>query len=469
MPKLSPNHLIFWFGNTSYPSGFSRYAPSPALDVARMLFAAGPGGLSEEPGGTGGALDHTHSFSGGHTHPIAFDHTHSYSGGEITHAIEGTQPPDGTPSNMAAVTHAHPSGTSVAGGPSDTGEGGAGTTGSTTASWPPYVEAVLLQSAQDGADVPVAGVVLYPLEYPPDGFANCDANNHAAPDVDLSNKFIRILENGASPTGVPGTGGDLDGHTHTRPSHSHGLPTHIHDGPDVATTEVVSANAGTTQALNGFNPQHHNSLGYSQPTIVTDSIGGSTGVGGKAPPKHVSMAAIKKLTTPGMAPGMVVPYIGSKASLLALSDWRFCDGSGGTPILYSSSSVYRPTFRATFSGGAPSTGASAHSHNYNITPHYHFTTGVHTHSIVSDAASHDRRISIGFGGLMRHTASYPHDLEHTWTVGTEDIAIAGNVEGATNSSLTDHVPPYLEVLFAQYIGPRIILNGGTILGGKIAA
>lgn len=474
MAKLGPNHLIYWFGNTSYPAGFSRYAPSPALDVDRFLAGAGAGGVGEEPGGTGGADTHTHTLAI-HQHSAVGTHTHSYSGASSTHGTEGTQPATGTPQdNMVQLTHAHPSATSGSSNPETTSNAGPTVTSASSsgACNPPYVEAVLLQPATDGTDVPVGGVVLYDGASPPDGFANCDANNHATPDIDLSEKFIRILDNGTNPTGTPGTGGSIAGHTHVVADHAHTTIGHSHTWDSTTTNDVALANPGTTQALTGYtSPDHHHGMvatftgGTLADSGITATNTGDTTSGNS--PKHIRLAAVKKLTSVGISDGIIVVYIGTRAQLAALSDWRFCDGTNGTPDMRSTSSVNRCWIKCAFSNVGSKEGTDTHAHGYSTHTH---TASTHSHDMSADSnpATANHRISIGSGGFTRGPAGDRHlHNEHTWTVDSVET-LYSNAGGQTSSS-TDDRPPFLEVIFAKYLAPSIRILGGTILGGQIGS
>jgi hypothetical protein len=171
------------------------------------------------------------------------------------------------------------------------------------------------------------------------------------------------------------------------------------------------------------------------------------------------------LSVPGIIRGVIVPYVGTKASLLELPDWRYVDGTGGTPFLYASNSVdiRQPRIAFTNLGIGGAFGVLTHSHSTG--GHIH-TVATHIHTITNDVAGHTRRIVASGTGYMRHSSSFDHSNKHVWTVAAGSITI---VSGYEANSWENNRTPYLEVLFAEYLGERIILKGGVLMGGVIGA
>jgi len=347
-----------WPGTAaSIPSGWSRVA---ALNDKYLKGTA----AGVDPGGTGGALTHTHPVtSHGHTGGANHTHTEPTSGAAV--GTSGTQ--SGTGVALANAGHTHISSGSTAGTASLTSEA---LTTDATGSEPAYYTVIWVQSDGTPAGIPNNGVTWWNTATPPTNWNHCDGGGAPA-RPDMRNRFLKGAATGAD---GGGTGGSAT-HTHAA-SHSHGgsvshtHPTHASDVPSVTgvrpTGSTAFADDGHTHSL---------TIGSTAATVNAADIAAGTDNG--EPPWYKLLPVQNNSGAADDPTGVICVWTGTLASIP--SGWQLCDGTSGTPDLRSQFvKGANTTGEISNTGGAAGHSHTASSHTHGIASHVHTRTAATT-------------------------------------------------------------------------------------------
>lgn len=433
---IAANIIVLWPGtNASIPSGWSR---ETALD------AKFPKGTADatNPGGTGGALTHTHTTQ---NHNHAGNHTHTVSN---TTGATGTTARD-PGATHAAIGHTHVSNPN-AGNPTATlANDNPSTDGINNE--PPYFKSILIKSNGSPAGIPVNAVALWNTTTAPANWNLCDGGSGRP---DMRGTFIK----GADASGDGGGTGGATTHTgHTIGSHSHG-GNYSHNHPDVTSsataTSAVGAVGGGGQAATATQGHQHVLNIATQGTAAITGSTDSVGSGANEPP-YVLEGFIQNNTGGDDLPvGIIVLWIQTLATIP--SGWNLCDGTLSTPDLRG-----QYVKGATTLAGVGGTGGSL-SHGHTATGHTH-PVASHSHTITQNAGAGS---NINAGSTNCATTAHTHDSG--WA-STGAASLTSGSGTPTVDNQTDTQPPFYTVAFLQkaqdvsswsYTG-----SGGPTIGG----
>lgn len=420
MATIAANVIFFWTGtHAGIPSGWTRET---------TLDAKYPKGTANavNPGGTGGALTHSHTTPN-HNHTTAHTHTTPDTTGEA-----GTSARDAAATNPPAA-HTHVS-NSAATNPTTTLANDTPSTGSDNHE-PSYFEVIFIKSDGTPTGLPDLAVGLWNNSAgAPASWNLCDGG---AGRPDMRNRWAK----GAAAAGdAGGTGGNTT-HTHTIASHTHTTP-YAHGHPDVVSS--TTATTLTTGTITGSNAlvataahTHSLTIGSASPAITgnTDSAASSD----HQPPYWV-LAWIQNNAGALNFPDRIIGlWLGTLASIP--TNWKLCDGSNGTPDL-------RTLFvkgANTLAGIGGSGGSLTHGATHTATGHTH-PVASHNHAITDQAngASENRTAGATNAATPTHT--------HTWG-NTGSSSFTSGTGTPVPANYTDTQPPYVDVAFIQWQAP----------------
>jgi hypothetical protein len=414
MPAVASGIIILWPGTVaSIPTGWSR---ETSLDGRYPRGAP----ASTNPGGTGGALTHSHTTTG-HVHTTAHTHTVPNTTGSAGSSTRDT----GTTNPPAAHTHASnpatvdPSTTLASDTPST----------DTINHEPAYFEVLFLRSDGTPQGFPSLSLAVWNnVSGAPSGWGLCDG---AAGRPDLRGRFLK----GAATSGNGGGTGGAATHTHALASHAHGGTfAHVHPaGVSSQRSEALVAGdiSGTAALVATATHTHALTFGSTSPVVTgqTDTAQSAN----HEPPAWV-LAYVQNISGALNFPDrMIALWTGTLASIPA--NWALCDGTLGTPDL-----------RSLFVKGATvfgdigtSQGGLTHSH----------TAAGHTHAV----ASHTHTVTAAVGASENRSAgatATPTDTHtHTWPI-TGGTALTSATAAPVVTAFTTTQPPYTDVVFLQW-------------------
>jgi hypothetical protein len=309
--------------------------------------------------------------------------------------------------------------------------------------------------------IPQNASCLYASATAPSGFANHDGT--ATPD--LTSTFIRIAANATTDGGA--TGGTTANHSHTTASHTHTWITstnHTHANTDCGPSDSNTATTiGTgSDPILGLTVVHVHTISFS--TETSDTTMDSQAVplansGFSIEPAHTRLACIKNTGSAALPDGVIVPYKGTLTALGLLSDWKLCDGTGGTPDLRSRQ------IKCAFTSVGNTAGSNTHTHNG--TEHSHTSLSSHTHTPTGTTLTiGDKRVIDSPGAVLKFGDSGPPEYtpdvhSHVWTC-NPTFTVTGST-AAPAGSTSDHRDPYLNVLWVKYVAPTA-RSFGIIIG-----
>lgn len=428
-----PNGIIVGWPSTvvSIPGGWSRVA---ALN-AKFLKGTAAG---VDPGGTGGAATHTHTTAA---------HSHAESGSHV-HAINNSGNSAGTVGGDAGGTlyatagHAHVTngntGASATAIPNDTPDT------SDNNNEPVYYTVIWVSSDGTPAGLPNGCLAFWNTDTSPAGWTFC---NGGGGTLDLRNAFLKGAALGAD--GGAGPSGAAT-HTHTIAAHTHSNWSHTHAGTTSAagTTGANIHGSGAGISVNNFD--HTHALAHDAGTgAVAVNTNSASGTSNNDPPYYNAPILKNTSGVDDIPDGIICVWIGTLAALSALSEWKLCDGSSGTPDLRSKY-IKQPN---TIAGVGGSGGSLTSSH----------TTAAHDHTV----ASHTHTITVTAGAtIAAHagTSNVAVDTHtHTWTNANATAAL-----GSTAVTINDNTtvePEYYGVAYAMKVsagpaGPTYKMDAG---------
>ncbi len=305
MALIAANIIFLWAStNASIPSGWTR---ETALDAKYPRGSAN----AVDPGGTGGALTHTHTQSHDHT-------------GAHTHTIPTSSAGTGTTARDAGTVRPPIAHTHTAGDAQNPVTNLASETTATTSAdnnEPAFFTVIFIKSNGSPTGIPVNAVGLWNTTTAPTGWNLCDAG---AGRPDMRGAFLK----GAAAAGDGGSSGGAATHTHANSaaSHSHG-GNYAHAHPDV--TSNATASGGVGGPVSGANAatatlaHTHVITVVSQATAaITANTDGASGSGGNEPP-YVLQGFIQNNNAGVDLPiGIIGIWGGTLATIPA--NWNLC-------------------------------------------------------------------------------------------------------------------------------------------------
>lgn len=415
---IAANLICIWPStNASIPAGWTR---ETSLDAKYPKGAA----AGTDPGGTGGALTHTHTTSS-HVHTAAHTHTvpDSGAGSGSTARDSGTiRPP---------VAHTHVSNPS-------TGNPTASLTGATPSTdainnEPPFYTVIFVKSDGTPVGIPANAIALWNNAELPENWNLADG---AGGRPNLANTYLK----GAAAAGDSGTTGGGTTHTgHTVASHDHGT-NFAHNHPDVTSsqtaTAMVGGNISGSQAATATQTHTHVLTINSQATDAITGNTDTTGSGNSEPPYTKQSFIVNGRGVEHLPKGAICLWINSLATIP--TGWKLCDGTRGTPDL-----------RSQFVKG--SAALSENRNTGGTLTHNHTATG-HTHAV----ASHTHTVTAANGAGSNETAGAVNcaTTAHThpsWSP-TGAASFTSGSGTPTVDNQTDTQPPYYAVAYVQYHG-----------------
>lgn len=409
---------VGWVGtNASIPTGYSRVT---ALDsrFAKQIATTGT-----NPGATGGASSHQHSF-GGHTHSVSHNHTgwpaSSSDNSGFTRQLGS--PKEGGPHSHAMSSAAF-SGSSGSGGPANW---------SSTSAEPATLVVIFIASDGTPSGIP-SNAICYFNGAAPSGWAEY---------LSGANRMWK----GAAAGGDGGGTADTSSHTHGSAAHNHSLPAHTHTLALDANSSAPNINSGS-EVGGGHTHTHTVATASSSDGVATSATASPTNDAGDATPPWQKMLTIQN--TSGIAKmtlSIICVWTGTLASIP--TKWALCDGLGGRPNL-SQDKYVRGANGSVEVGGTG--GAATHSHGGG--GHTHTDGGVthsHTGSGTSDATDPVDDVT-QFPGSNASAAT----ASHTHSIGTAASAAVGHgslasATPSTGSATND--PTFTAVAYIQYTG-----------------
>jgi hypothetical protein len=414
--------LVMWPStNASIPSGWAR---ETAMDA---LYPKGTAN-GVDPGGTGGALTHSHTTTA-HDHTTAHVHTvpNSSAAADSTNRDTGTTNPPlahahntnpNTVNPTTALATATPSTDSVNHEPS-------------------YFVVIFIKPTGAFAGVPASGVVIWDeAAGAPTNWNLCDGGGGRP---DMRNRWAK----GAAAAGDGGGTGGGTTHTHTIASHDHTTP-YAHGHPDV--TSSANSTAATTGSIAGGTAGTATQTHTHPLTIVSASpvITGNTDAAASSDhqPPYWAEAFIQNNTGGNSWPDLIIAlWTGTLATIP--TDWHLCDGTVSTPDL-----------RSLFVKGANTLGGIGGSGGSLTHGATHTTTG-HTHAV----ASHVHGVTAGTGAGENRTAgaTAAPTTAHThasWS-DTGAASFTSSSTAPTVNNYTDTQPPFKTVAFIQWQAPAV--------------
>ncbi|HUU55306.1 MAG TPA: hypothetical protein VMY87_10355 [Armatimonadota bacterium] len=428
----------------SIPEGWSRVA---ALDER---FPRG----ANTAGATGGASTHTHSGPS-HTH-TGNSHTHTISGTSGSGPTSpsppyppqrykiNTTPPGGggfaVPMRFVShVAHTHSASFQRS---ATVSVASASFSISSTTNIPLYTDVIWIQ-ADGTTDIPEGGV-LFCATLPEDY------------EIYSPGRFLR---GAAAGQGGGAEGGTASPHTHTAGSHTHTMANHGHgyhytnpfQGTYVATHTTYPGDCVVEWHDHRISiAAASTSLSGAAPTVASAP--------GPDPPYYKLLAVRKQEGAPALTTALIAIWTGAAESIP--EGWAACNGGEGTPPLNPGGRFALP---AANPGEVGQTGGrTSHSHSSS-----------HTHS---PAASHTHTLSIGaaFDGMIKD-AAYLYLREHDHSLGSIACSSvgAGVQTSSVNTTTSDCLPPYTDVIWIQYTGATIsiypIAEDGNLFGQRARA
>jgi hypothetical protein len=430
MPPIAAGIIIMWSGTqSSIPGGWAR---ETALDGRYPKGAP----VATDPGGTGGALTHSHTTTT-HVHTAAHTHTVPDTTGSAGASVRDT----GTTNPPAVHTHAS--------NPATTDPAASLTTEAPSSDSinhePAFATVIFLRSDGTPIGFPVNGVgIWHYTAAAPGSWALCDGGGGRP---DLRNRFLK----GAATSGdAGGTGGGAT-HTHTIASHTHSTP-FAHTHPNVTSAPraealVAGDISGTTAGVATATHTHDLTIASTSPAITgTADTAQSTN---HEPPAWV-LAYVQNISGALSLPNRIIAlWLGTLASIP--SNWALCDGSNSTPDL-------RSLFLkgATTVGGS-GTGLGSLTHGHTATGHTH-AVAAHTHPVSGAAGAGENRTD---GATNAPTTAHTH----TWP-DTGSASFTSGPTAPTVAAYTDTQPPYTHVAFLQWqptgwLDDRYYFKGAT--------
>ena len=409
--------ICLWTGtNASIPSGWSRVT---ALDDKYVKGSA----AAVNPGGTGGALTHSHTTTG-HVHTANHTHTvpNSPVGSGSTNRDTGTVRPIEAHTHVSNADTANPATSLSSASPST----------DSVSHEPAYFTVIYIQSDGTPSGFPVDAVVLWNASAgSPTGWNLADGGGGRP---DMRNRFIK----GAAAAGNGGGTGGTDTHSHTVASHDHGT-NFSHNHPNVTSSQTASSLPGGS--ISGANVStatgtHTHALDIGNQ--ATDAITGNTDPTGSDDhkPAYTVEAFIQNNSgDQDLHIGLIALWIGTLASIPA--PWVLCDGGSGTPDL-----------RGQFVRGANTLGDIG-STGGNVS-HGHTATG-HTHAV----ASHNHTVAAAAGAASNATAGATavatgaHTHPSWANTGASSFTSGSGTPAVAN--YTDTQPPFYTVAFIQLV------------------
>jgi hypothetical protein len=417
MAVVANGIIILWSGtNATIPSGWTR---ETALDGRYPKGAP----AATNPGGTGGALTHSHTTTT-HVHTAAHTHTVPNTTGTAGSSNRDT----GTTNPPAAHTHgsnpaAPDPATSLA---SDT------PSSDSINHEPAFYTVIFIRSDGTPVGFPASSLAIWADPAgTPSAWALCDGT---AGRPDLRNRFLK----GAAAAGDGGSTGGAATHTHTLASHTHSTP-FAHTHPDVTSSQrteaLVSGDVSGATASVATATHTHTLTMASQTAAITGQT--DTAQASSNEPPHWVLAYVQNISGALHFPDRVIAFwTGTLASIPA--GWVLCDGTQGTPDL-----------RSLFVKGANTlggigTGAGALTHTHTATGHTH-AVAAHVHTVTAGAGAAENRTA---GAVATPTAAHTH----TWP-DTGSSAFTSGSTVPTVANYTDTQPPYTDVVFLQWQEP----------------
>jgi hypothetical protein len=420
-----PGVILIWTGtHATIPSGWHRYA---ALDGRYPKGAA----AAAEPGGTGGALTHSHTTT---SHIHSTNHTHTVPN---TTGSAGASARDTGTTNPPAV-HTHGSNPSTTNPTQTTVTADTPTTDALNHE-PAYATVIFVEA--DGTVVTLPANIVGLWNKPAGAPANWALCDGVSGRPDLRTVFVK---GAATAADAGGTGGATT-HSHTIASHTHSTP-FAHTHPTVTSsqrTEALTTGDISGVAANVATGTHTHALTIAS---ASPAITGATDVVGttNSEPPYWVLAYVQNISGGNNFPNNIIGLWGGTLAGIP-TNWLLCDGTNGTPDL-----------RTYFIKGATTLGGIGTSGG--TLTHGHTATG-HTHAV----AAHVHTVSGAAGASESRTAgatNAPTDTHtHTWP-NTGSSSFASGSTAPTVDNYTDTQPPYTTVVFLEWHAPGV---GGTIL------
>lgn len=373
--------------NASIPTGWSRVT---ALDgrFAKEIATTGT-----NPGATGGATSHTHTF-GGHTHSISHNHTGWGGSGA------GTGVNDATPGSNGAIIAGHSHSMSSSAFSGSSGSGGPATW-NTTSTEPASLAVIFISSDGTPSGIP-NNAVCYFNGAAPTGFA------------EYLNGANRMWK-GAAAGGDGGGLADTSSHSHASAAHGHSLPAHTH----TMTLDGLGLSTVTGNDTAGRGSHTHTAGTSSSDGVATAASSSPSTDAGDTTPAWKKMLTIQNTSGVNkLTSGLICVWRNTLASIP--TKWALCDGLGGRPNLSEDKYVRG----ASGSGEVGTTGGA--------TTHIH-TGGGHTHTDGGATHSHT-----GPGGTSGSTTPPQSNMDFGEFTFGEDILAHTHAVSAAASSAVAH-------------------------------
>lgn len=429
---IPANVGFIWPGtHASIPAGWSR---ETTLDARYPKGTA----AGVDPGGTGGALTHSHTTTG-HVHTAAHVHTVPNSP-----AGSGNNNRD-NPATACPEAHTHNNNPNTVNPTIDLTSDTPGT--DAVNHEPSNFVVIFIKSDGTPAGVPNNAVALWnEAAATPTNWNLCDGGGAPA-RPDMRNRWLK----GAAALGDGGGTGGGTTHSHSVVSHTHGT-NFAHDHPAVTSAQKAQANQGGS--ISGGQASMATAAHTHSLTIgnqATDAITGNTDSAASSDhqPPYWAQAFIQNNVGAADLPNKVIGWwLGTLATIP--TGWKLCDGTSGTPDL-----------RSQFIKGANTLAGIGGSGGSLIHGASHTTTG-HTHAVASHV--HTVSAAAGAGANLTAGATNCATAAHThaaWS-NTGAASLTSGSGSPTVDNYTDTQPPYTTVAFIQYQVSAAVLFRRTL-------
>lgn len=385
------------------------------------------------PGATGGASSHNHSF-GSHTHGTS----HSHSWNSWPAYTSSSFPTDRSlGSSIAAANHTH---SASDGGSSVTSSSSDGTVNYDSATTEPqHLEVIFIKSDGTPTGIP-NGALAYYNSAAPSGWARYTTGDN------------RLLKGAATAGNGGGTGGSGNSHTHTSTGHTHTTGSHTHTVVAGAPATQAGGPAGTQSHADSSHSSNHNVTSGSTAGATSSSTAASSDAGDMTPP-WTKMLLIENTSGSASQPATIIAiWDGTLASIP--SGWLLADGNSSTPNLSNSKFVRSSDSNGnigTTGGSTTHTHGGSHTHTSNV--------GSHTHT--QGTTNQSGQIAEAWSGSFDAAPNHNHSDPGSSGAASMDYGSASITSGANGSN----DPVFTGIAYIQ--GPsNQNPNAPTIMGSS---
>ncbi len=393
--EIVPLNAIIIQSNIHKPTGWSNESSLFGQYIRSTALA------STEPGGSQGALQHTHDSDGGHVHTTTSTHLHSATtSGEDHPPSSVTSEPGGGPPNHTSDNHTHVWTSDSNASLSDTVTNTGAHTHDAQINDPAHKTQFLLKHTETSINLRRKSLGQDSIFMW--GQVTANLPGAYAPDTNFDDVHIKGVANAGS---TPNESAGNNTHSHdTSPNHTHGItmPTHSHtySGVGGTATPIRNAEAGGTLVSEYLHTHNVNTIaldtnaGTIGPLTSPNQSATHTHDTVNIEPPHKLITFVKnttiKLRQGGIIPGGIVMWLDATADIP--SRFQVSDGTNGT-------SNYLDKYpKGIEPAGAPGATAGSINHTHAATSsHTHAATSGfgHTHEPSGVSSTENEQISVG--------------------------------------------------------------------------